>query len=100
MECDEAWDGKTIDITNTHLDVYKGGQRIRHIEMTTNIKLELNRISHNAFIQNIGWAKTFCVWLVAIDGGDMSNQQKPDDWTLIAITERNRLENRLIQQMV
>lgn len=100
MECTESWDGKTFDITDTHLDVYKDGQRIRHIELTTNIKLELNRISHNAFISEIGWAKTFCVWLIAMDDGDMSNQKTANDWTLIGNTERNRLENGMIQQMM
>lgn len=100
MECTEAFDGKTFEITDTHLDVFQDGERIRHIELTTNIKLELNRIRGNSFIQNIGWARSWSVWLIAFDNGDETNEMDVDNWSMLSNFERNRLENETVQRMI
>jgi hypothetical protein len=100
MECTEPYDGKTFDITDTHLDMYQDGKRIRHIELTTNIKLELNRIQGNPFIRDIGWARTWCVWLVASDNGDEINERPLDYWSMCSNWEYNKLENEMIQKMI
>ena len=100
MDCLAPYDGKTFKITDKYLNVFQYGAQIRHIELTDNIKLELNRIRSNAFIKDIGWARTFAVWLIAADGGESSNEKTADDWTIFSNHERNKLDNSLIQQMI
>lgn len=100
MECTESFDGKTFEITDSHLDIYQNGECIRHIELTTNIKLELNRIQGNTFIKDIGWARTWCVWCMACDNGDEINKRSIDYWSMCSNWEYNKLENEMIQKMM
>ena len=100
MVCTEAYDGKTFKITDKYLNVYENGQRIRHIPLTTLIKLELHRIKVNSFIENIGWARTFAVWLVAIDESNDPNALTENEWSMFTMWERNKLDNGMIQQIM